>query len=115
MPGAPRMTADEVKRRMQAGEDFVTIDTRNPRAWGESGVKARNAIRVLLEDLESELPRIPKNKSIVTYCTSPNESSSANLAQKLREHEYERVWALQGGFDAWLNAGLPLERKTKAA
>jgi len=37
------------------------------------------------------------------------------LAQKLHELGYEKVWALKGGFDAWENAGLPLERKTKAA
>jgi len=32
-------------------------------------VKARNAIRVPLNNLEQYLPRIPKNKPIVTYCT----------------------------------------------
>jgi rhodanese-related sulfurtransferase len=37
------------------------------------------------------------------------------LAQKLQEHGYERVWALQGGFDAWQAAGLPVESKAKAA
>jgi rhodanese-related sulfurtransferase len=37
------------------------------------------------------------------------------LAQKLRERGYEKVWALKGGFDAWRNAELPLERKREAA
>jgi rhodanese-related sulfurtransferase len=37
------------------------------------------------------------------------------LARELHERGYEQVWALQGGFDAWLEAGLPLERKAKAA
>jgi rhodanese-related sulfurtransferase len=37
------------------------------------------------------------------------------LAQKLRERGYQNVWALQGGFDAWRNAGMPVESKTKAA
>jgi len=37
------------------------------------------------------------------------------LAQKLREHGYQQVWALKGGLEAWKNAGLPLERKQKAA
>ncbi len=69
MPEAPRITADELKRRMQAGDDFVMIDVRNPQAWAESDVKARHAIRVSLEDFEQYLPRIPKSKPIVTYCT----------------------------------------------
>jgi len=69
MAEAPRITAGEIKRRMQAGEEFVLIDVRNPKAWAESDVKAHNAIRVPLDDLEDYLPRVPKDKPIVTYCT----------------------------------------------
>jgi len=36
------------------------------------------------------------------------------LAQKLREGGYQ-AYALQGGFDAWNAAGLPVERKSRAA
>jgi rhodanese-related sulfurtransferase len=69
MPEAPRITADELKRRMQNGEDFTVLDVRNPKAWAESGATARSAIRVSLEQFEQVLPRIPKTKPIVTYCT----------------------------------------------
>lgn len=69
MPEAPRITADELKSRMQAGEDFVFVDTRNPQAWGQSDVKASHAIRVSLDDYEQALPRLPKSRPIVTYCT----------------------------------------------
>jgi rhodanese-related sulfurtransferase len=69
MAEGPKITADELKRRMQAGEDFTVIDVRNPQAWEESDVKARGAIRVPLDSFEQYLPRIPKNKPIVTYCT----------------------------------------------
>ena len=34
MPNAPRITVDELKRRMEAGEDFTVIDTRNPKECG---------------------------------------------------------------------------------
>jgi rhodanese-related sulfurtransferase len=37
------------------------------------------------------------------------------LAQKLLEHGYKDVYALKGGFDAWQQADLPLERKQEAA
>ena len=69
MAEGPKITAEELKRRMQAGEDFTVIDVRNPKAWAESDVKARSAIRVPLDSLERHLPRIPKSKPIVTYCT----------------------------------------------
>jgi rhodanese-related sulfurtransferase len=37
------------------------------------------------------------------------------LAQKLTEQGFKKVWALKGGFDAWRDAGLPVEPKSKAA
>ena len=54
---------------MEAGEDFVVIDTRNPQAWGQSDVKLPEAIRVPADKLEEHLAEIPKNKSVVAYCT----------------------------------------------
>jgi rhodanese-related sulfurtransferase len=40
MADAPRMTVNELKRRMDAGEDFTIIDTRNPTEWAESDTDA---------------------------------------------------------------------------
>ena len=72
-------------RQGEAGEDFVLIDTRNPQAWSQSDVKLPEAIRLPL------------------------------MAQYIRQRGYKNAWALQGGLDAWRNAGLPLDSKPKAA
>ena len=69
MVDAPRITAQELKKRMDAGEDFTVIDTRNPRAWAESDTVIPEAIRVPLDELEQNLARIPKSRSVVAYCT----------------------------------------------
>jgi rhodanese-related sulfurtransferase len=54
---------------MDVGEDFTLIDVRNPQAWSESDTMLPEAIRVPLDKLEENLPRIPKNKPVVAYCT----------------------------------------------
>jgi rhodanese-related sulfurtransferase len=64
-----RITIDELKRRMQAGEEFVFIDARNPQAWAQSDMKVRNAIRLRAESLEENTSGIPKDKAVVAYCT----------------------------------------------
>lgn len=63
-----RISIDELKRRMSAGEEFTVIDARNPQAWAESRDKAAGAIRV---DLHSNdpLPQLPRDKPVVVYCT----------------------------------------------
>ena len=69
MPDAPRITVDQLKRRIDAGESFTFLDTRNPVAWSESDKKIPGAIRVALEGFEQHLAHIPKDKPVVTYCT----------------------------------------------
>jgi rhodanese-related sulfurtransferase len=69
MADAPRITVEELKRRMEAGEDFTVIDVRNPKVWAEADRVIPKAIRVPLDELEQNLPRIPKDKPVVAYCT----------------------------------------------
>ncbi len=69
MPEAPRITMDQLKKRMDAGEDFTIIDVRNPHAWAESDTMMPEAVRVPLDDFESHLSQIPKSRTVVTYCT----------------------------------------------
>jgi len=69
MADALRITVDDLKRRMEAGEDFALIDVRNPQAWAESNSMLPEAIRVPPDKLEENLPRIPKNRPVVAYCT----------------------------------------------
>jgi hypothetical protein len=68
-PDNLRITVDEVRKRMEAGEDFVLIDTRNPQAWSQSDVKLPEAIRLPLDNYDENLSKIPKDKPVVAYCT----------------------------------------------
>jgi len=69
MADVPRITVAQLKRRMDAGEDFTIVDVRNPKAWSESDTVIPEAIRIPLDDLEQNLARIPKARPVVAYCT----------------------------------------------
>jgi rhodanese-related sulfurtransferase len=64
-----RITIDEVRQRLDRGEEFVFVDTRNPTAWGESDQKLPNAIRVPAGDVAQHLDEIPRDRAVITYCT----------------------------------------------
>jgi rhodanese-related sulfurtransferase len=66
---ATRVTVDEVKERMDRGEQFTFVDTRNPQAWGEAETKLPGAIRVPADELEQHLSEIPRDRAVITYCT----------------------------------------------
>jgi len=66
---ATRVTVDEVKMRMDRGEKFVFVDTRNPTAWAEASTKLPGAIRVPADQAEELLDQIPRDRTVITYCT----------------------------------------------
>jgi len=66
---ATRVTVDEVKERMDRGEVFAFVDTRNPTAWAEADTKLPGAIRLPSDEAEQHLDQIPRDRTVITYCT----------------------------------------------
>ena len=67
--GISRVTADEVKQRIDRGEPVIFVDARNPQAWSQSREKLPGAIRVPADEVSRHLGEIPKDRHVVTYCT----------------------------------------------
>jgi rhodanese-related sulfurtransferase len=64
-----RITVDEVSERLNRGEQFAFVDTRNPTAWGEADQKLPGAIRVPAEEVDNHVNEIPHDRVVITYCT----------------------------------------------
>lgn len=69
MPDDLRITVDELRKRMQAGEDFTFIDTRNPQVWAQSQEKLPGAVRLSADAGDEALAKVPNDKPAVAYCT----------------------------------------------
>ncbi len=67
MAAVPRITPQELKREMEAGEVTV-VDVRRG-SWNEGGAKIAGAIRIDPERYQVEAERVPRNGMAVTYCT----------------------------------------------
>jgi len=66
---ATRVTVDEIEERMKRGEVFTFVDTRNPQAWGEADTKLPDAIRVPADEVDELVDQIPRDRTVITYCT----------------------------------------------
>ena len=64
-----RISIEEVKNRMDAGESVVFVDSRNPTEWGMTDRKIPGAIRVGVGEVEEKINTIPEGALIVAYCT----------------------------------------------
>lgn len=58
-------------------------------------------------ELSRHLDSIPKDVQVIVYCASGPRSIIAHSL--LRKQGYSDVYVIQGGFDAWQAAGLPVE------
>lgn len=54
---------------------------------------------------DAALATLPRNSSVVVYCSCPNEASAAKVAERLVKLGFSNVHPLTGGLDAWRAAG----------
>ena len=64
-----RITVDDVKRRLDAGESIVFLDTRADDAWRSADAQIPKSLRVSPDAAEAHLDDIPRRGLIVPYCT----------------------------------------------
>jgi rhodanese-related sulfurtransferase len=67
--GVPRMTVQELKAKMDRGEDVLIIDVRTGNDYERSRIKIKGAMRISIVNMEDKARGLPKDKEIVTYCT----------------------------------------------
>jgi rhodanese-related sulfurtransferase len=56
----------------------------------------------------NRLSDIPKDKPVIVTCRSGNRSSQ--ITQYLKEQGYTNVHNMEGGINAWQQAGYPVEK-----
>lgn len=98
------ITVPELQAMLQE-KDFVFINVHVPFEGNIPGTD----LSIPFDQIAQQADRLPqdKNAKIVVYCRSGSMSSIA--ARTLVRMGYTNVWNLAGGFNAWKQAGLPLE------
>lgn len=64
----PRMTIQELKEKMDRGEQIVILDVRSGEDYGRSKVKIAGAVRIPLDQLKDRSKELPADQEIITYC-----------------------------------------------
>ncbi len=100
--------ADIEEYQKMPRDGHILIDVREDREWADG--HAAGAIHlskgVIERDIESEIP--DKSTTMVLYCGGGYRS--ALTAVELQKMGYTSVISLDGGWRAWNQAGLPVEK-----
>ena len=103
------VTIDELKELMESGNLPFFLNVLHRQDWDLAVMKARGALRVTEGEIEKHLDEIPRDRTIIVYSICPGNERSIQAAQILQQHGLSDVHPLLGGFDAYLEAGLPVE------
>lgn len=89
-------------------QDALVLDVREPAAYASAHIlNARNIPLKQLDERAGELAKF-KEKPVIVHCDT-GVTSGAALAV-LKKHGFNNVFNLRGGFGAWKQAGLPVEK-----
>jgi hydroxyacylglutathione hydrolase len=87
-----------------AGEGATLVDVRERSEWVDGHVPG--AQHIPYEQLEQRIGEVSREGTLVVYCASGVRSS---LATSIFERHGIAAANIRGGFNAWRNAGLPIE------
>ena len=104
---------DELNRLISNGADLAIVDVRNERILDHQGwTTMPSATLIPMEELETRVGELPKDKLIVVTCMTGFRSEPAR--EFLKQQGFERVEMAR--FDEYLAKGhptVPLERQAK--
>ncbi len=106
-----RITVDELRERLEAGDEVAIVDLRHPMDLEIDPHMIPGARHMPMEELEQRHHEIPRDRDIVLYCACPNEVTSARTALMLKRKGITRVRPLAGGIDAWRERNYPVEAR----
>lgn len=105
----PEISVSEVKKKLEAGDSFELIDTRETHEFAAGCLpKAKHLSKGVIErDIDKEIP--DTDKEIVLYCGGGYRSALA--ADNLKKMGYKNVKSMAGGWREWNENGFVIEYK----
>ena len=99
---------EQYKQMVASKDPHVLIDTREESEWsaGHAAGATHLGKGIIERDIETKVPR--KDTKLVLYCGGG--FRSALSADALRQMGYTNAISLDGGWRAWTQSGMPVEK-----
>jgi rhodanese-related sulfurtransferase len=94
--GVPEIRVEELKRRLDAGENLFLLDVRDESEFEISNIGGQ---LIPLAELSQRINELDANQKIVTVCKMGPRGAKA--VQVLNKAGFTQVWNLTGGIHAW--------------
>ncbi|MFW5943516.1 MAG: molybdopterin-synthase adenylyltransferase MoeB, partial [Chloroflexota bacterium] len=90
----PTITPAQVKQRLDAGEELLLLDVREPHEWEISNLEHHGAVLIPQGEVLEHLNELDTAREIVVQCRTG--ARSAQVVQLLQEHGFTKLYNLEG-------------------
>jgi adenylyltransferase/sulfurtransferase len=105
--GVPEITVEELKAKMDRGEDFDLLDVREPNEFQICRIQGSTLIP--LGELSRRTAELDPDRDLVVHCKMGGRSAKAVML--LQERGFKRARNLKGGILAWIDRIDPSQSK----
>jgi MoaD family protein len=105
--GVPEVTAEELKRQLDRGENVFVLDVREPNEYQICKIAGSKLIP--LGELPARVSELDRDRDLVVHCKMGGRSAKA--VALLQERGFTRVRNLKGGILAWIDRVDPTQSK----
>jgi rhodanese-related sulfurtransferase len=109
------ISPEELKTKIAKNEPLAILDLRSQNSYEQSDKKIKGSLHTRVRKVATRLREIPRDKEVITYCACPADQAAILAARELLTNGFTRVRVLKGGWDAWLQAGGPVQPKPRGA
>ncbi len=99
----------DLKARLDAGDDLVIIDVRDPHEWEISNLSHLGATLIPKNEIVARMGELDTARETVVHCRSG--ARSAAVIQELQQHGFKKLVNLDGGINDWareIDPNLPI-------
>lgn len=104
-----RVAPEDLLAMLDRGDAVTVVDVRSGLITEAEPVRIPGALHIELEQIASQLHRLPRDLPLIVYCACPNDVSAVRAALKLHAAGLKHARPLRGGIDGWLAAGYRVE------
>ncbi len=103
-----RISPAMLQRKIDDGERIGVVDLLRYEAMDQELEGIPGSVRTDPDQLrKARHVVVPEGVSMLLYCSSKNEFTSARVAAAMKKLGVSNVWILEGGLDAWVAEGRP--------
>ena len=107
MIAVPSIAVEELKQKLDLGEDVTLLDVREPHEWPISDLP--ESVKIPLGQLQQRFSELAQDANLLVYCRTGGRSAQA--VQFLQQRGYGRAANLTGGINRWAEAIDPQMRR----